>query len=208
MIKNGALYYRFDAAQYLARPKTATCHKMGVIARLGDVAGSITARFHLHHSGFGGEVLNTSSHPPSSRSGWKKGLAGIGATALVAGTSLGGIFAAVAAPTTFNPFDINNGFTVVSQGNAHLNNGEIEGSIAAFGSISSGNNNGYPVIHNSAAGLPDYTVPTVDGTSVRILAEEFVGNGSFDVSNRDDSNTIDADSPEANAVEIGRASCR
>src|SRR5690625_107894 len=89
MIKNGELYYGFDAAQYLARPKTATCHKMGVIARLGDVAGSITARFHLHHSGFGGEVLNTSSHPPSSRSGWKKGLAGIGATALVAGTSLG-----------------------------------------------------------------------------------------------------------------------
>src|SRR5690625_956195 len=74
MIKNGELYYGFDAAQYLALPKTATCHKMGVMARLGDVAGSITARFHLHHSGFGGEVLNTSSHPPSSRSGWKKGL--------------------------------------------------------------------------------------------------------------------------------------
>ena len=144
--------------------------------------------------------MNTASQPPGARSGWSKGLAGIGATALVAGTSLGGISAAVAAPTTFNPFDINNGFTVVSQGNAHLNNGEIEGSIAAFGSISSGDQNGYPVIHNSAAGLPDYTVPTVDGTSVRILAEEFVGNGSFDVSNRDDSNTIDADSPEANAV--------
>src|SRR5690625_1911920 len=200
MIKNGALYYRFDAAQYLARPKTATCHKMGVIARLGDVAGSITARFHLHHSGFGGEVLNTSSHPPSSRSGWKKGLAGIGATALVAGTSLGGIFAAVAAPTTFNPFDINNGFTIVSQGNAYLNNGEIEGSITAFGSISSGNNNGYPVIHNSAAGLPDYEVPAVDGTPVRILAEKFVGTGAFDISNRDDSGTIDPGSPEATAV--------
>src|SRR5690625_2855933 len=200
MIKNGALYYRFDAAQYLARPKTATCHKMGVIARLGDVAGSITARFHLHHSGFGGEVLNTSSHPPSSRSGWKKGLAGIGATALVAGTSLGGIFAAVAAPTTFNPFDINNGFTIVSQGNAYLNNGEIEGSITAFGSISSGNNNGYPVIHNSGAGLPDYEVPAVDGTPVRILAEKFVGTGAFDISNRDDSGTIDPGSPEATAV--------
>ena len=99
----------------------------------------------------------------------------------------------------FNPFDINNGFTTVAQGNITLNNAEIEGSVAAFGSISSGNQNGYPVIHN-AAGNPDYTVPTVDGTPVRILADEFTGPGSFDLSNRDDSNTIASDSHEATAV--------
>jgi len=130
----------------------------------------------------------------------EKGLAGIGAAALIAGTSLGGLSPALAAPETFNPFDINNGFTVVSQGDAVLSNGEIEGSIAAFGSISSGNQNGYPVIHNSPAGEADYTVPTVDGTPVRILAQEFIGTGSFEVTNRDDSGTIAPGSPEANAV--------
>ncbi|MGI6878594.1 collagen-binding domain-containing protein, partial [Microbacterium sp. gxy059] len=107
--------------------------------------------------------------------------------------------AATAAPTTFNPFDINNGFTTVAQGDITLNNGEIEGSVAAFGSISSGNQNGYPVVH-SAAGEPDYTVPSVDGTPVRILADVFAGPGSFDLSNRDDSGTISPDSPEANAA--------
>ncbi|WP_293787946.1 collagen-binding domain-containing protein, partial [uncultured Aeromicrobium sp.] len=105
----------------------------------------------------------------------------------------------MAASATFNPFEINNGFTIVSQGDAHLNNGEIEGSIAVLGQISSGNPNGYPVVHN-AAGEPDYPVPTIDGTPVRILAHEFVGDGSFDVSNRDDSGTIASDSPEANAT--------
>jgi choice-of-anchor A domain-containing protein/LPXTG-motif cell wall-anchored protein len=111
----------------------------------------------------------------------------------------GGVSTAAASTETFNPFDINNGFTTVAQGNIALNNGEIEGSVAAFGSISSGNQNGYPVIH-SAAGEPDYTVPSVDGTPVRILASAFTGSGSFDLSDRDDSGTISPDSPEAKAV--------
>lgn len=58
----------------------------------------------------------------------------------------------------FNPFAVNNGFTIVSQGDATLGNGELEGSIAAFGTIATTNTNGYPVIHN-AAGSADYTVP-------------------------------------------------
>ncbi|MET8317464.1 collagen-binding domain-containing protein, partial [Rhodococcus erythropolis] len=120
--------------------------------------------------------------------------------ALTAGALVvGGAQAASAAPATFNPFDANNGFTIVSQGDAYLNNGELEGSIASLGSISSGNQNGYPVVHQ-AAGEADYTVPKVDGVPVRILADEFTGGGAFDVVNRDDSGTISPNSPEANAV--------
>ena len=99
----------------------------------------------------------------------------------------------------FNPFAVNNGFTIVSQGDATLGNGELEGSIAAFGTIATTNTNGYPVIHN-AAGSADYTVPLIDKTPVRILAEELVGTGAFELTNRDDSGTIAVDSPEANAV--------
>src|SRR5690625_7815152 len=110
--------------------------------------------------------MNRSSLPPRTRLGRKKGLAGIGAAALIAGTSLGGLSPALAASETFNPFDINNGFTVVSQGDAVLSNGEIEGSIAAFGTISTTNQNGYPVVHN-AAGEADYTVTTSATAHVR-----------------------------------------
>ncbi|WP_290371129.1 collagen-binding domain-containing protein [Ruania halotolerans] len=129
----------------------------------------------------------------------KKMLASTGIAAVAAGTLLGAASPAVAAPTTFNPFDVNDGFTVVSQGDIHLNNSELEGSVAAFGTVSSGNPNGYPVVH-TVAGEPDYTVPMVDGVPVRILAQEFSGSGSFDISNRDDSGTIAADSSEANAL--------
>ncbi|UCR87851.1 VaFE repeat-containing surface-anchored protein [Mycetocola spongiae] len=106
---------------------------------------------------------------------------------------------AAAAQETFNPFDINRGFTAVAQGDAYLNNGEVEGAVAAFGVIATGNPNGYPGVH-SAAGEADYTVPSIDGTPVRILATAYIGDGALDVSNRDDSKTIAADSPEANAV--------
>lgn len=98
---------------------------------------------------------------------------------------------------TYNPFDVNGGYTLLSQGNASLGNAELEGSIAAFGSIQSTKQN-YPVIH-AAAGEADYRVPTVDGTPVRILARSFVGNHEFEVTNRDDSHTISADSPEKRA---------
>ncbi|WP_461634815.1 collagen-binding domain-containing protein, partial [Glutamicibacter soli] len=146
-----------------------------------------------------GERLRTSRVLPADSS-WKKVVSSLGISALFAGTIIGaGTQAAVAESATINPFDINQGFTSVALGDVSLNNGEIEGSIAAFGSISTSNQNGYPVLHN-AAGAPGYKVPTVDGVPVRILAAEFTGQGAFDVSNRDDSGTITADSPEANAV--------
>lgn len=140
------------------------------------------------------------SSRPSAASAWKRALSAIGASTLVASAVLGaGSSAAVAAVTTFNPFDINNGFTTVARGDIRLGNAELEGSVAAFGSISTANQNGYPVLHQ-AAGEPDYIVPSIDGTPVRILADRFIGTGSFDVSNRDDSGTIDPEGPEANAV--------
>lgn len=139
------------------------------------------------------------SSRPSTHKGWKRAISAIGASALVAGALVGGgLSAATAAPATFNPFDINNGFTAVAQGNITLSNGEVEGSVAALGSISSGKDN-YPVVHH-AAGESDYTVPSIDGTPVRILAEKFTGSGSFALTNRDDSGAISQDSPEANAV--------
>ncbi|KSU67380.1 collagen-binding domain-containing protein, partial [Arthrobacter sp. NIO-1057] len=140
------------------------------------------------------------SSRPSYLTKWKRALFGVGASALIAGSIVSGAAStAVAAPATFNPFDINNGFTVLAQGDVILNNGEIEGSVAAFGSASSGNQNGYAVIHN-AAGEPGYTVPTIDGSPTRILADIFTGYGSFEVSNRDDSGSIGSTSPEMNAV--------
>src|SRR5699024_8377710 len=75
---------------------------------------------------------------------------------------------------------------------------ELEGSIAASGSIASGNPNGFPLVHQ-IAGHGDYSVPLIDETPVRILAGEFVGDGALYVLNRDGSGAIDAGSPEANA---------
>ncbi|WP_337110508.1 collagen-binding domain-containing protein, partial [Prescottella equi] len=137
---------------------------------------------------------------PAPRVRWKRGVAGVGVAALAAGSlEVGGASTASAAPAAFNPFDVNSGFTIVSQGDIVLGNAEIEGSVASFGAISSGNANGYPVVHK-VAGQADYTVPVIDGDPVRILADRFTGAGSFDISNRDDSGTIAAGSPEANAV--------
>lgn|GEM_PF-3083642 len=98
----------------------------------------------------------------------------------------------------YDPFDVNQGFSAVATGDMALNNGEFEGSVATFGSLSTTSQN-YPFIHQ-AAGNPDYTVPTVDGDPVRVLADRFVGTGEFDVTDRDDSGTIAPDSPEANAI--------
>ncbi|MCL3838288.1 collagen-binding domain-containing protein [Aeromicrobium duanguangcaii] len=122
------------------------------------------------------------------------------AVTVAAGAGLAVIAAPAATATTetFNPFSVNRGFSVVSRGDAVLGNGEIEGSIAAFGSISSSERNGYPVVH-TVAGMGDYGVPSIDGTPVRILADRFVGSGAFDVSNRDQGNTITAGSDEARA---------
>ncbi|HLT84158.1 MAG TPA: collagen-binding domain-containing protein [Phototrophicaceae bacterium] len=124
---------------------------------------------------------------------------GLGAVTAVVVAGMVVVGPAQAEPTSVNPFDLSRGFTVVARGDVTLSNSELEGSVAALGTISSGNQNGYPVVHQ-AAGTPDYTVPTVDGVPVRVLAERFVGTGALDVSNRDDSRTIAAGSPEATAV--------
>lgn len=149
----------------------------------------------------GGITVASFSMPKTRNNGRAlRALAWSGAAmlALLAGV-VGAAAPAQAASSTFNPFDVNQGFTVVTKGDAHLNNSEFEGSIAVLGSISSGNQNGYTMIHQ-AAGTPDYVVPTVDGVPVRILADRFVGSGGFDLSNRDDSHTISPTSPEATAV--------
>ena len=116
--------------------------------------------------------------------------AGLGAGLLAVPLS-----AAAASPGSYNPFDVNNGFTVYVQGDAVLGNGEMEGSLAADGVISSTNQNGYPVVHQ-AAGLADYTVPAIDGDPVRILAGSYAGTGSFEVTNRNAA----PGSPEASAA--------
>uniref|UniRef100_UPI0023F44CEC collagen-binding domain-containing protein n=1 Tax=Ruania albidiflava TaxID=366586 RepID=UPI0023F44CEC len=144
-------------------------------------------------------VVESSVRQLPHRAAVKQGIAVVGVVGLAAGALLLSASAAPAAPTAFNPFAVNNGFTIVAQGDATLGNAELEGSIAAFGSIASGRPDGFPVIHH-AAGNADYSVPTIDESPVRILAGEFVGDGAFDVANRDDSETIDPASPEANAT--------
>ncbi|MGI5952178.1 MAG: collagen-binding domain-containing protein, partial [Brooklawnia sp.] len=102
------------------------------------------------------------------------------AAVLVAG-GLTATVPAVADTTTFNPFVANNGFSIVATGNATIGNNEIEGSIAAFGSIEATTSN-FPLVHK-VAGVGDYAVPTVDGDPVRILAGSFVGTGNIAVTN-------------------------
>ncbi|HET6302457.1 collagen-binding domain-containing protein [Microbacterium sp.] len=104
------------------------------------------------------------------------------AVSLGAGAVALGAAAPAAAAESIDPFSINNGFTVVARGDVVVNNSELEGSIAVFGSISSGKQNGYAVVHK-VAGEPDYTVPTIDGVPVRLLAQSFTGSGSFEITN-------------------------
>ena len=81
----------------------------------------------------------------------------------------------VAEVNSFNPFDVNNGFTIVTKGDATLGNNELEGSIAAFGSVGSSKQN-YPLVHK-VAGEGNFTVPLIDGDPVRLLADKFVDGG-------------------------------
>lgn len=144
--------------------------------------------------------MTIESCKPTTRGSWRgMTVAAVASALLVTTLSIGAVGSAQAETTTFNPFEVNRGFTIVSRSDAHLSNAELEGSVAAFGSISSGNQNGYPIIHQ-AAGIANYTVPQIDDVPVRILANNFVGSGSFELSNRDDSGTIAADSAEATAT--------
>jgi LPXTG-motif cell wall-anchored protein len=138
--------------------------------------------------------------PDSFRAGRRRAM--IGRVAALA-TAVGFVGAVAAAPAQavvepYDPFDVNEGFSFVATGDVALNNGEFEGSGAAFGDLSTTSQN-YPLIHQSA-GRPDYTVPTIDGDPVRLLAGRYVGAGTIDVTNRDDSGTIAPDSAEATAI--------
>ena len=143
------------------------------------------------------------SHPspsvPSARRRTGAALAGAGiAAALLTAPLAAGPWAAdavAAAPESFNPFDASNGFTLYVSGDAVLGNAEIEGSVAVDGRFSTANQNGYPMVHE-VAGLPDYTVPFVDGVPVRLLAAEYTGSGSVDLTNRN----AQPGSPEASAA--------
>ncbi len=84
----------------------------------------------------------------------------------------------------FNPFDINGGFTVYTTGDAFFNGDEIEGSIAAGGTIDSIKK--YDVIHHNS-GDGSYDLPSVDGQATRVLVnrlpdEKDALGGWFDVS--------------------------
>lgn len=109
----------------------------------------------------------------------------VGAAAVVVATlTISGLQLAAparAATEPFNPFEISRGFTIVAQGDAALGNGELEGAVAAFGSVSSSTGN-FPVRH-LASGMGDYRVPTIDGDPVRILAGRFTGQGNIDLTN-------------------------
>ena len=96
--------------------------------------------------------------------------------------------------TKINPFEINGGFTILSRGDASLSNGELEGSVAAFGSISTEKGSPFQLMQETA-GQGDFTVPLIDGTPVRILAAS-LGTGSFEVSNEG----AGSNTPESKAV--------
>jgi choice-of-anchor A domain-containing protein len=68
------------------------------------------------------------------------------------------------------------GFTIYTTGDATFANGEIEGSIAVGGTAAFGNpGDGYGdyAVRWQAAGNGDYTVPTIDGDSTRMLLNRF-----------------------------------
>ncbi|GLJ61453.1 hypothetical protein GCM10017576_15820 [Microbacterium barkeri] len=100
----------------------------------------------------------------------------IAAGAISALVAFGG--AAVAAPANaaveyINPFEGSGAFTIYAHRDASLGNGELEGSIAVGGTLSTTRDN-YPLIHQ-AAGQSTYTVPVIDGEPVRLLAGSYVG---------------------------------
>jgi hypothetical protein len=108
-----------------------------------------------------------------ARAGALIGAAGV-VTASLAGTALVAIAATTAqadsAVATFNPFDVNEGFTILSRGDAKLGNAEVEGSVAAFGTLSTTAPQGKFTFLQRSAGTGEFTVPEIDGERVRVLA--------------------------------------
>lgn len=111
--------------------------------------------------------------------------AGLGAITLALLAGVGTAASSVAAPqagrVAVNPFEVNGGFTVVAQGDLTLGNGEIEGSVATFGTLRSTVHR-HPIGHR-VAGTGEYRVPSIDDDPVRILANTFAGTGGIDVAN-------------------------
>ena len=123
---------------------------------------------------------------------------------LITGVIVAGVFgaapAATAAVTTMNPFEANGGFTVVSLGDATLGNGELEGSVAALGAISSTSGN-FPIQHDVVSD-GSYSVPVIERNPVRVLAGSLTGTGMIQIANRSTSGS--AGSADASAsVKLG-----
>lgn len=71
------------------------------------------------------------------------------------------------------PKNSNAGFTIFTTGDADLENSELEGSLAVGGSAYFGNGStDYPIFHNDA-GSGNYSLPTIDGDSTRVLLNEY-----------------------------------
>ncbi len=80
-----------------------------------------------------------------------------------------------AAASAVNPFT-GMGFTIYADGNATLDNAELEGSVAATGTLTTSRGN-FNVAHK-IAGEGNYTIPLVDGVPTRLLANNFVSSTS------------------------------
>jgi choice-of-anchor A domain-containing protein/LPXTG-motif cell wall-anchored protein len=96
----------------------------------------------------------------------------------VGGLALTAIAVLAASPASgaslsLNPMAPTAGFTVVGFGDVTLANTEIEGSVAAGGTLATPN--GYAFIHTSGLTPPGYTLPVVDGDPTRVLV-----GGTFD----------------------------
>lgn len=71
------------------------------------------------------------------------------------------------------PKNSNAGFTIFTTGDADLENSELEGSLAVGGSAYFGNGStDYPIFHNDA-GSGNYSLPTIEGDSTRVLLNEY-----------------------------------
>lgn len=81
-----------------------------------------------------------------------------------------------AATESENPFAAVDGFTIVSLGDAEFSFHEIEGSAAIGGKLSSKAPGPFAFVH-AVAGSPNYTIPSLNGMPVRLLA------GSYDAAN-------------------------
>jgi hypothetical protein len=129
----------------------------------------------------------------------------------IGGVALGAVLAAsfvvgaaagpaAAADVSGNPLAGAGGFTVVSLGGLELSNHEIEGSVAAAGTIVTKSVYGpYNLIHK-AAGNGAYVLPTLGGVPVRLVA-----GGTFDVTGSTQRTQVASGGYTDAATQLGRA---